>query len=475
MKNRVSSRRRFLRNTSAAVAAISSARGLKASTADTSRLPNIIYIHSHDSGRYLRPYGFDVPTPNLLRLARQGVLFRQMHSAAPTCSPSRAALLTGQAPHSAGMLGLAHLGWSLNDYSQHIVHPLREAGYHTVLAGLQHVAKDASVIGYDEVYPRDCPQAAVVAPRAAEFLKKKPQQPFFLDVGFFETHREYPPPTDNADFVQPPAPSPDTPETRYDMAAFHQSARQLDHGVGLVLDALEQAGLADNTLVLSTTDHGIAFPEMKCDLRDTGTAISCIMRGPGVFSKPRACNALLSNIDVFPTLCDYLGIKHPGWLQGKSFLPLLEGKAEEINTEVFAEVTYHAAYEPKRAIRSHRYKYMRRFDGRTTAVLPNCDDSPSKSYWLKHDWKHQHLVGKEELYDLVFDPYEHRDLSGDPEHAAILREMRGKLHQWMTDTHDPLLKGPIPLPPGGRAAEVKGTSPTEIPGRGDQTAAKCKR
>ncbi len=105
-----------------------------------SRRPNIVYIHSHDSGRYLQPYGHSVPTPHLQRLASEGVLFRQAFSAAPTCSPSRAALLTGQYAHQNGMLGLAHRGFSLNDYSRHLVHTLGSAGYQSVLAGLQHVA-----------------------------------------------------------------------------------------------------------------------------------------------------------------------------------------------------------------------------------------------------------------------------------------------------------------------------------------------
>src|ERR1051326_1007530 len=99
--------------------------------------PNILYIHSHDTGRYLQPYGHSVPAPNLQRLAEGGVLFRKAVNAAPTCSPSRASLLTGMCPHSNGMLGLAHRGFALNDYRQHLAHTLRPAGYQSVLIGLQ--------------------------------------------------------------------------------------------------------------------------------------------------------------------------------------------------------------------------------------------------------------------------------------------------------------------------------------------------
>src|SRR6516164_6227832 len=95
--------------------------------------PNILYLHSHDSGRYLSPYGHAVPTPNLRRLAAEGVIFRRAFSAAPTCSPSRAALLTGQCPHQNGILGLAHRGFSMTDYRHHMLHTLRGAGYLSVL------------------------------------------------------------------------------------------------------------------------------------------------------------------------------------------------------------------------------------------------------------------------------------------------------------------------------------------------------
>src|SRR5215470_11622101 len=103
---------------------------------------NIIYLHSHDTGRYLQPYGHAVPAPTIQKLADGGILFRQAFNAAPTCSPSRASLLTGQCPHSNGMLGLAHRGFSLTDYKRHISHTLRAAGYYTELIGLQHVARD---------------------------------------------------------------------------------------------------------------------------------------------------------------------------------------------------------------------------------------------------------------------------------------------------------------------------------------------
>jgi arylsulfatase A-like enzyme len=157
---------------------------------------------------------------------------------------------------------------------------------------------------------------------------------------------------------------------------------------------------------------------------------------------------MISHIDVFPTLCDYLGIAPPAWLQGKSFLSVIAGETAEINDEIFAEVSFHAAYEPKRAVRTKRWKYIKRFDGRTTPVLPNCDDGLSKSYWLANGWRDQAIPEPEALYDLVFDPTERHNLAYDPAHRATLKEMRRRLAAWMKRTDDPLLKGPIPLPAG---------------------------
>src|SRR3954449_9581886 len=150
--------------------------------------PNILYLHSHDTGRYVQPHGYAVDTPSIQRLAEEGVTFRNAFCAASTCSASRACLLTGQYAHTNGILGLAHRGWSLNDYSHHIVHTLRTVGYHSALIGEQHISKRPDIIGYDQVVKIPTTRVHDVAPIAIDFLRDAPQQPFFLSVGFFETH-----------------------------------------------------------------------------------------------------------------------------------------------------------------------------------------------------------------------------------------------------------------------------------------------
>ncbi len=362
------------------------------------------------------------------------------------------------------MLGLAHRGFRLNDYNQHIVHTLRQAGYYSALVGLQHIAKDPEVIGYDRVVRCGNNHVEQVAPRAVEFLNSRPKQPFWLTVGFFETHREYrqPGPAEDPRFTIPPHPIPDTPQARYDMAAFKASARVLDEGVGAVLAALEASGLAGNTLVISTTDHGIAFPDMKCNLTDFGMGVSLILRGPGEFSGGKVCDAMVSHLDLFPTLCDLLEIERPGRLEGTSLLPALRGEKKETREELFAEVNYHAAYEPMRAVRTQRWKYIKRFDGRTLPVLPNCDDGPSKSLWLEYGWRNRPVV-TEQLFDLIFDPNERRNLAAEASYHAVLEEMRGRMSRWMRDTEGPLLHGPVKAPAGALVNDPDGVSPKEPP------------
>lgn len=432
--------------------------------------PNILYLHSHDTGRYIQPYGFPAETPNLQRLADAGVTFRNAFCVAPTCSPSRAAMLTGQDAHSSGMMGLAHRGFALHDPTRHLAHTLQEAGYRTVLAGFQHVATEDADCGYDEVH-HDLEQAEEIA---ADYLRGAPDEPFFLDAGFVETHRvglsfgESPEEEawieQQAKHVQPPSPLPDHPAIRRDMAAYLAAVKRLDRKIGVVLDALEEAGLAGNTLVIFTPDHGLAFPRSKGTLTDRGIGVAFIARGPGGFAGGAVIDALVSHLDVYPTVCEVAGIERPTWLQGHSLVPLARGEATSVRDEIFAEVTFHAAFDPMRAVRTELWKYVRRLGSRRRPVLPNTDDSPSKDTLLELGWA-EHELAAEELYDLALDPDEADNLAGNPAHQPVLANMRQRLERWMRETDDPLLQDPIPVPEGILLNDPNGISPAEPPER----------
>ncbi|HXR48701.1 MAG TPA: sulfatase [Candidatus Limnocylindrales bacterium] len=425
---------------------------------------NILYIHSHDTGRYIQPYGHAVPTPHLQRLAEEGMLFRQAFCASPTCSPSRVSLMTGQWAHCAGMFGLAHRGFRAADYSRFLPHTLKKAGYVTALAGIQHEAHlptaDPKLLGYDRIMNHNAEGGCFVERTvevALDFLRDV-KEPFFLSVGFAETHRHFPKPQDNPNYVLPPSRLPDMPETRGDMAGYIASARQLDENVGAILSALETRGLAGRTLVIYTTDHGIAFPGMKCTLSDHGLGVALIIRGPGGFDGGKVCDAMVTHLDLFPTLGELARLPAPSWLQGKSLLPLARGEAAQLRDAIFAEINYHCAYEPLRCVRTPRYKFVKRFDKRSAPVLVNCDNGPSRSVWLAAGWKQQVCAG-EELYDLMFDPQEARNLAGEPGHEATTRKLREQLQNWMAKTDDPILRGPIPLPPGAIVDDPEALAP----------------
>jgi arylsulfatase A-like enzyme len=496
-----------------------------------------LYLHSHDAGRYIEPYGHALPTPHLQRLAEEGILFRIAFSAAPTCSPSRAALLTGQSPHNAGMLGLAHRGWTMHDYRQHLVHSLNDAGYTTVLCGVQHVIHYQTPrahrrIGYDRALQPTNRQRhwgarrrrtlwsrgvrrlrrlarlrRMMRPRApgmggirirdlARSLRSEPgaglimrarrfgsqtiarvaarhdrrmayaaarwlrsdaarEVPFFLNVGFLMPHRPFTPPqpdlhpAERTDYLRPPVPLPDVPVVRRDLAGYTAALRTMDTSCGIVLDALAASGLDEDTLVIATTDHGIAFPGMKCTLSDHGLGVYLILRGPGGFGGGRVIDSMVSHLDLYPTLCELLGLAPPPWLQGSSLMTLLEEEGTEIRDALFGEVTYHATYEPMRSIRTERWKYIRRFDNNkhdhTRPVIANIDDGGSKRYWLEHGLA-GHEIASEYLFDLKLDPTEGRNLASDPAYEEVKQTLASRLRRWMQETHDPLLNGTVPPP-----------------------------
>lgn len=415
--------------------------------------PNILYIHSHDTGRYIQPYGFAVPTPNMQRFAEQGVTFRNAFSVSPKCSPSRAGLLMGLYPHQCGIHGVAHRGWGADDYSRHIVNVLREqAGYFSKLIGIQHVIRHdwADRIGYDEPWDRKHgTRANAVTEPALAFLKDPPKQPWFCSIGFAETHRlahkgkrqtfvEADVSHGDSRYVRPPLPLPDTPQTREDFADFIESAKTLDAAVGRILDQLDASGQADNTLVLLTTDHGLPMPHSKDTLYDGGIGVYMMMRGPGHFTGGRVIDPLVSHLDFYPTVCDLLEIDRPAWLEGESLLPLVQNKTERIHDHLFAEYTVPF---PLRAVFNERYKYIRRYDPLEPLMMG--DSGLSQTLWLDHGYRDQPQE-YEALYDGVFDPHERNNLVDDPRAQPMLATLRDQLDQWMERTDDRLRFGEMP-------------------------------
>ena len=246
------------------------------------------------------------------------------------------------------------------------------------------------------------------------------------------------------------------------MAAFKASARSLDQGIGAVLNGLHQLELNESTLIICTTDHGLAFPTAKATLFDRGIGVMMLMRGPGGFTGGKVFDQMVSQLDVYPTLCELAGVEIPEYAQGHSLLPLIRGDTDRLRDQLFTEFTYHAAYEPQRAVRTDRWKYIRRFGSYPYTALANCDDSATKEVLVEAGWGEQ-LVEPEQLYDLVFDPHEERNLVDDTGRAEVLTDLRQRLDRWMKETSDPLLDGPVGAPPGAEfnlPSQVSADDPT---------------
>lgn len=416
--------------------------------------PNIILIITHDTGQHLGCYGVpNIPTPNLNRLAQEGMLFSNAFCTSPLCSPSRGSLVTGRYPHSNGLIGLAHRGWNLNSSEKVLAEILYENGYETFLFGLQHETRDSKVLSkwYEHIYQAESNSAEHVAPIVAEFLLQRSSsrnnRPFFAMIGFIETHRpyeRYTPVDPEKVYVLPYLP--DTLEVRNDLAMFYGSIRAADLGIGRILEALDKTYFKDNTIVIYTTDHGIPFPRAKSTLYDPGIKIALLIRWPALFSGPKVCDQLVSNIDILPTLLDIIGARISDKIQGRSFLSILKGERSDFRKEVFAEKTYHNAYDPIRCIRTSQYKYIKNFSKLERAFEVPRDIELSLSAQVLGA-EYYTPRPEEEFYDLQKDPLEKINLINDPAYTHIISELRSCLMKWLEETNDPILYGDIPPTP----------------------------
>jgi N-sulfoglucosamine sulfohydrolase len=407
---------------------------------------NILHVICHDLGRELGCYGRKViPSPRLDGLAEESVVFTSAFCAATPCSPSRGCLMTGRYAHDTGLIGLVNRGWNLDASVPAIVDCLREAGYHTAHFGLQHERKNPAENRYEHDWldSRDAHEAARMA---AQYLQTV-RGPFYMNVGFHEVHLPFDCPRytpAKPEDVEVPRYLPDTAPVRAELARFYGAVRYMDEAVGVLLDALGASGQSDDTIVLFTTDHGAAFPRAKSTLFDAGIGIAQIIRFPG--GVRGECGALVSNIDVLPTLCEATGATPPEGIPGRSFYGVLTGQELEPRTEVFAEKNFHDHYDPCRAIRTERYKYIRSFTDQPKVPLPRDIKHSPMVETLRSD-AHE-LRPREELYDLESDPDEEHNRIGDPALGNVRAELSARLDRWMEETRDPLLENiDLPYPP----------------------------
>lgn len=429
---------------------------------------NVVLIVGDDHGRDLGCYGNpDVKTPNLDRLAAQGVRFQKAFCTTASCSASRSVILSGLQNHTNGQYGHQHGEHNFHSRENVLSLPARlnAAGYRTASLGKFHV-QPTSVYPFEETIPAGNTQNPVqMANRARAFLEKDDDRPFFLYFCPTDPHRaargfgeDNPHPGvnevkyDPATLTVPPF-LPDLPETRDELAGYYQAVSRLDQGVGRLLEVLAAAGHTDDTMVIYMSDNGMAWPGAKTTLYEPGMHLPLIVRAPANAKPGGTSDAMVSWIDLAPTILDYAGVTidtpagHPP-LQGRSFLPAAHGEALPDRDAVFASHTFHEVtmYYPMRAIRTRQYKLIRNL----AAPLPfpfASDLWQSRTWQAVLEGKHE-TYGKRsvaatmqhppvELFDLEHDPDELRNLADDPAHAAIRQDLEAKLRAWQTATKDP--------------------------------------
>ena len=414
--------------------------------------PNFLIILSDDHGRlYTGCYGAKGPrTPNIDRLAAEGMLFSRAFTATAMCAPSRSMLYTGLFPHRNG----AHPNHSaVKPGTKSLPHYLEPLGYRVALAGKTHIK------------PRACfPFEYLSRNRVGQFLASLRGEPFCLVVA---THHPHTPwlkegPYKASDVVLRPDIL-DTPATRQAMAWYWNSVDALDKEVGEVLSLLERHGLKDNTLCIYTSDHGAQFPFSKWTLYDAGIRVPFIVRWPGRVKPGSRSDAMVSFVDVLPTLIEAAGGSQPANLDGRSFLGVLEGRAKEHRDFIPATHTTRGiisgSYYPIRAIRTRTHKYIvnlnpeGKFTNLVTEGRAGRKDKRGgpADYWrswlelARRDPKAAERVRKyqhrppEELYDLRTDPFELKNLASDPAQRPLMDRLRALLRAWMKQQGDPLL------------------------------------
>lgn len=441
---------------------------------------NILLLIADDLGKNLGCYGAKVQTPNIDELAAQGVRYSHAFTSTASCSNSRSVIYTGLHTHQNGQYGLANKKHHFVIFDDIKTSPafFRERGYLTALIGKVHVGPAAS-FPWEHRLESGTRDVAWVADQASEIFQqaKDSDRPFFLTVGYIDPHRDmtrsgfgnedkfderikdvrY-----EASNVEIPPFINNIEETRFEFSEYYRSISRLDQGVGLILQKLEAAGLADDTLVVFLSDNGPPFLNSKTTLYDAGICLPFIVRKPGSAVRNIVNPNMVSYVDIFPTFQEWTGTSEhsPEGLAGQSFLPIHERTdlvpESEWKHHIFGSHTFHEVtnYWPTRILRTRKYKYHRNVAWRLD--FPFAADLYGSLAWdgIRHSQplgsEKEIMVGPrklqdyifrppEELYDLEADPQEVVNLAKDPQYKDLLLSHRAKLEEWQDRTKDPWL------------------------------------
>lgn len=416
--------------------------------------PNIVFLFSDDQSiPDLGAYGNSaIQTPNLDRLADEGMLFNRAYVTSSQCSPSRASILTGRFPH---VVGASRLHMDAQPNYTSMIEILNENGYYT---GAFRKVHQTEIQEQFDFYGDG--NAAF-----SSFFDSVPEdQPFFLWFGSTDPHRgynvddyEY---QHNPEDVIVPEYLPDTEEVRKDIANYYNEITRFDKESGEILELLAENGLAENTMVVMSGDNGLPFPRAKATLYEPGIKVPLIIKWPGKID-PGTTDELVSLVDLSATWVDAAGIQVPEGYGGKSLIPFFEDPQTDHREYLFAERNWHDTWDPMRAVVGDRYKLIQNYRPEI-AYIPSLDIINSPSYKeiqrLESEgeltgnlsWYEKPNRPQVEFYDLVNDPYEWDNLAEEAEYDSLINEYQIILSKWMNKTHDflPPPKGAFPAGSG---------------------------
>jgi uncharacterized sulfatase len=447
--------------------------------------PNFLFVITDDqSWEHVGAYGDPaIRTPAMDQLARMGIKFEHAYAACPSCSPSRAGILTGQDIYRLEEAGVL-TGFIREKY---VLFPkiLEENGYRVGSTGKRYWPRTQNREGavdepmgqvYQVLREEGIPEGISRVDYSGSFRRflddRMDDAPFFFWVGTGEPHRPYALDRGlrsgvDTSLIRVPAFLPDVPVTRLDLADYFSEIEWVDEALGEMMEELDQRGLLENTLIIFTSDNGMPFPRAKATLYDHGVRMPLIMAWKGTMSGNRSITTPVSLIDVGPTLLDLAGIEIPGQMTGRSRKDLLlsNGAGEKEGSDfVVTAFEKHCLCRadlmgfPRRAIHTAHWTYIVNYEpdrdpmGTLDLYIPDWDNlgevdpSRTKEYFKEHrdDPSFQKLwelgfgkVPREELYDKNKDQDMVRNLAGMEAYDSIRVELKEKLETYLQNTGDP--------------------------------------
>jgi len=424
-----------------------------ASPAHAAKRPNFVWLLSEDNSKhYLKFDEHGAPAPNIEALAREGIVFERAFSNSPVCSVARTTLQTGcYGPRIGTQFHRKSKPATLPNGLRMFPYYLRQAGYYTT----NNSKKDYNAVEGKGVWDES-------SRRATWRNRPTRETPFFHMQSFGMSHesslhfkaaefkRSPSKPKSGEVFVAPY--HPDTPLFRFTYARYHDRMAAIDQAIGKIVSQLKEDGLLDDTFIFYFGDHGGVLPRSKGYLYESGLHVPLVVRVPKNFrelSPGSRTKGFVSFIDFGPTLLNLAGLEVPKPMDGRPFLgrgATTESLAQRHEAFGYAD-RFDEKYDLVRSLRKGRYKYIRNYE----AFLPDGLQNNYRYRMLAHQqWRELYRQGKlnaaqrqffeskpvEALYDLEKDPYEVKNLAGDPAHAEKLAELRGRLQSWVKGMPD---------------------------------------